>query len=169
MSSNLTSETVIAEVEKHLSEDLLRYDNVSGVLVIEVESKVINSIIKYLKSNATLKFSFLTLIGAVHYPSNENKELAVIYHLHSLENNFRLRIKTYLSIQNPEIDSIVDIFQGANWLERETFDFFGINFKNHPDLRRILNDESMDYFPMRKEYQLEDSTRLDKDDRFFGR
>ena len=64
---------------------------------------------------------------------------------------------------------MTDLFAGANWMERETYDFFGIEFVGHPDLRRILNEDSMDYFPMRKEYALEDATREDKDDRYFGR
>ena len=89
--------------------------------------------------------------------------------MHSLTNNFRIRIKTSLSIENPTISSIVAIHASANWMERETFDFYGIQFKGHPNLVRILNEDSMDYFPMRKEYHLEDETREDKDDRFFGR
>ncbi|MCX8487229.1 MAG: NADH-quinone oxidoreductase subunit C [Crocinitomicaceae bacterium] len=60
-------------------------------------------------------------------------------------------------------------FPGANWMERESYDFFGVEFIGHPDMRRILNEDSMDYFPMRKEYALEDDTREDKDDRYFGR
>jgi len=61
------------------------------------------------------------------------------------------------------------LFVGANWMERETFDFYGVNFKGHPNMKRILNEDSMDYHPMRKEYQLEDATREDKDDTYFGR
>jgi NADH:ubiquinone oxidoreductase subunit C len=68
-----------------------------------------------------------------------------------------------------QIATITDLFAGANWMERETYDFYGIEFTGHPDLRRILNMDDMDYFPMRKEYVLEDGTREDKDDRFFGR
>ena len=74
-----------------------------------------------------------------------------------------------MSLEQPEIKSIVDIYSGANWMERETFDFYGIQFVGHPNLTRILNEDSMDYYPMRKEFHLEDATREDKDDRFFGR
>ncbi|NBU48246.1 MAG: NADH-quinone oxidoreductase subunit C, partial [Flavobacteriales bacterium] len=98
-----------------------------------------------------------------------SEELCMVYHLHSWKHNQRIRVKANLSIENPEIDTITDLFTGANWLERETYDFFGVKFINHPNLRRILNEESMDYFPMRKECHLEDDTREDKDDRFFGR
>jgi NADH-quinone oxidoreductase subunit C len=78
-------------------------------------------------------------------------------------------LKVFLSKDNLEIDSLTSIYAGANWMERETYDFYGIAFKGHPNMSRILNEDSMDYFPMRKEYHLEDATREDKDDRFFGR
>jgi NADH-quinone oxidoreductase subunit C len=92
-----------------------------------------------------------------------------VYHLHNLEENYRLRVKAWLNISNPEIASATSIWKGANWMERETYDFFGVVFTGHPDLRRILNVDHMEVFPLRKEFPLEDSTREDKDDRFFGR
>jgi NADH-quinone oxidoreductase subunit C len=104
----------------------------------------------------------------IHYP-DQALPLGVVYHLHNLERNTRLRIKTFLPAANPEIASICDIFPAANWMERETFDFFGITFSNHPNLIRILNVEYLDYFPLRKEYPLEDPTREDKENKFFGR
>jgi NADH-quinone oxidoreductase subunit C len=70
---------------------------------------------------------------------------------------------------NPEVDSMTDLFLSSNWQERETYDFYGIEFKNHPDLKRILNMDEMVSFPMRKEFPLEDANRTDKDDRYFGR
>jgi NADH-quinone oxidoreductase subunit C len=129
----------------------------------------IHECIGFLKSNEALSFNYLTLLGAIHYPDKPSEELCMVYHLHSWKHNQRIRVKANLSIDNPEINTITDIFTGANWLERETYDFFGVRFINHPNLRRILNEDSMDYFPMRKEYHLEDDTREDKDDRFFGR
>jgi NADH-quinone oxidoreductase subunit C len=81
----------------------------------------------------------------------------------------RIRIKTFVAMANPRLASLTSLFPAANWMERETFDFYGILFEGHPNLKRILNVEYLDYFPMRKEYPLEDPTRHDKDDRFFGR
>jgi NADH-quinone oxidoreductase subunit C len=81
----------------------------------------------------------------------------------------RIRVTTFLKGENPEVSSIIDLFTSANWMERETWDFYGINFIGHPQLKRILNMDEMVSFPMRKEFPLEDSGRTDKDDRFFGR
>lgn len=116
-----------------------------------------------------LGFQFLTDITAIHYPEDKDRELCIVTHLHNLTENFRLRLKAYVSEQQPDTHSLTSVFSGANWMERETYDFFGINFLGHPDLRRILNVDEMDYFPMRKQYQMEDPTRLDKDDAMFGR
>jgi len=92
-----------------------------------------------------------------------------MYQLHSLENNWRVRLKIYLPEERPETQTITDIFAGANWMERETFDFFGVKFHGHPNLKRILNVEDMIIHPLRKEYPLEDQTREDKSDQMFGR
>jgi NADH-quinone oxidoreductase subunit C len=86
-----------------------------------------------------------------------------------MEANYRLRLKAYIPISNPKIKSVSGLFASANWQERQEYDFYGIEFEGHPDLRRILNMDDMDYFPMRKEYKLEDGTRDDKEDKFFGR
>ena len=92
-----------------------------------------------------------------------------MYQLHSLVNNWRIRLKIYLPEENPETPTLTTVFSAANWMERETYDFFGVNFVGHPNLKRILNVDEMDYFPMRKEFPMEESTRIDKDDEMFGR
>jgi NADH-quinone oxidoreductase subunit C len=83
--------------------------------------------------------------------------------------NTRVRIKTFFDINKPEIPTVTDLWISSNWMERETYDFFGVKFIGHPDLRRILNVDEMDIFPLRKEYPLEDQTREDKEDWNFGR
>jgi NADH-quinone oxidoreductase subunit C len=92
-----------------------------------------------------------------------------VYHLHNLTENVRLRLKIYTSIQAPQVFTATRLFSSANWMERETYDFYGVNFTGHPNLKRVLNVDEMDYFPLRKEYPLEDQTRIDKDDEMFGR
>jgi NADH-quinone oxidoreductase subunit C len=106
---------------------------------------------------------------AVNYPESANRELAVVYHLHNLVENTRLRFKVFTPVATPDVFTATQLFSSANWMERETYDFFGVNFVGHPNLKRILNVDEMDYFPLRKEYPLEDQTRIDKDDEMFGR
>ena len=140
------------------------------ILTFEVDSDSILEVMKYLKEDEILRFNFLTDVCGIHYPEYEtNRQLGVVYHMHNWVDGVRIRIKCFLPITNPEIDSVASLFLGANWQERETYDFYGINFKGHPQLKRILNMDEMTVFPMRKEYPLEDGGRTDKDDRFFGR
>lgn len=141
----------------------------SDMLTLHIAKDKIHDVIKWLKEDSSFQINFLTLLGGIHYPDNQGHELGVVYHLHSFVNNFRIRLKTFVPINHPNVLSIVDLYDSANWQERETFDFFGIIFEKHPNLIRILNEDDMDYHPMRKEYQLEDATRTDKDDRYFGR
>ena len=89
--------------------------------------------------------------------------------MHNWIEKKRIRIKCFLNGENPEIKTISNIFPCANWMEREAWDFYGINFIGHPQLKRILNMDEMISHPMRKEFPMEDSGRTDKDDRFFGR
>ncbi len=165
----LNNETVLERISAHFGDAILSSETPYDLLTLVVEPTRVHDLIKFLKEDEALQISFLTLLGGIHFPDNKGKELGVNYHLHSLIHNFRIRLKIYFSIENPEVDSIVDLYVGANWQERETYDFFGITFKGHPNMTRILNEDDMDYFPMRKEYHLEDATREDKDDRFFGR
>ena len=167
--SQLTNDSVLSRLQEQFGEAILSSETPYGLLTVEVPAEKAHDIIKWLKSDSVLKMSFLTLIGAVHYPDQHGRELCVNYHLHSLTHNVRLCIRAFLPIAEPNIATITDIYIGADWLERETYDFFGVNFIGHPNLTRILNEDSMDYFPMRKEYHLEDATREDKDDRYFGR
>lgn len=167
--SKLTNESVLARLQEQFGEAILAHETPYDLLTIEVPADKAHDIIKWLKADDVLKMSFLTLIGAVHYPEQAGRELCVNYHIHSLVHNVRLRIRAFLPIAQPDIATITDIYIGADWQERETYDFFGVNFVGHPNLVRILNEDDMDYFPMRKEYHLEDATREDKDDRYFGR
>jgi NADH-quinone oxidoreductase subunit C len=140
-----------------------------GMMVLTVDAKEILDILRFLQEDEEINMNFLTDICGIHEPDRPENELGVVYHLHNWTKNVRLRLKAYLPKENPQIASATPLFASANWMERETYDFYGINFLGHPDLRRILNVDDMDYFPMRKEYALEDGTRTDKDDRYFGR
>ncbi len=162
----MNNKTILDQLNNKFEASILFTEVPDGILTVTISSDSVKSVIEYLKKN--LGFNFLTDICGIHYPDKE-LSLGVIYHLHNFEENFRLRLKAYVSSNNPVISSMTGLFPAADWMERETFDFYGIIFKDHPNLKRILNVEYLDYFPMRKEYPLEDPTRHDKDDRFFGR
>lgn len=140
-----------------------------GMLTFEATAELNLKVLTFLFDDPDLKFRFLTDLCGIHDPSKTGKELGVIYHLHNLEDNVRIRLKIFVPVGKPDVYTATGLFRSANWQERETYDFFGINFVGHPNLKRILNVDEMDYFPMRKEYPLEDSTRIDKDDEMFGR
>ncbi|WP_207421947.1 NADH-quinone oxidoreductase subunit C [Desertivirga brevis] len=139
-----------------------------GLLTFETTKEYIQDILKFLKEDKELQFIFLTDITAIHYPEDQ-LSIVVVYHLHSFVNNVRVRIKVALPDVNPSIPTASNLWEGANWMERETYDFFGVNFEGHPNLVRILNVDDMTAFPMRKEFPLEDPNRVDKKDFFFGR
>lgn len=134
---------------------------------LTIKHEYIKEVLRFLKEDKTWNFFFLTDLTGIQ--TEDEKHLGVIYHLHNMISNQRVRIKTFFSIDNPEIPTVTDLWKTANWMERETYDFFGIIFKGHPDLRRILNPDEMDIFPLRKEFPVEDQTREDKDDSMFGR
>lgn len=150
-----------------IQSDEMLYD----IMTITTTKEELVGIMQYLKDEPVYQFQFLTTLCGMHFPhAPENMQMGMVYHLHSLVNNLRLRIKIFFADDNTiEIPTLTDLFPAANWMERETYDFYGIKFKGHPDLRRILNMDEMVSFPMRKEHPLEDATRDDKDDTMFGR
>ena len=165
----LTNEEVAQTILDQFGEAVDDFDDPYDLLTFSTSRDHIFLIIKYLKEHPVYQVGVLTDITAVHYPDSAGKEFCVVYHLHSLTNNFRLRIKVYLAANDVHVLTMIPLFVGANWMERETFDLFGIIFDGHPDLRRILNMEDMDYHPMLRQYPLEDDTREDKIDALFGR
>ena len=150
--------------------DVFNFQQERDIFSLEASADKITPLILFLKNDPELRFHFLTDLCGIHYPDNETeRQFAVVYHLHNWYENKRLKIKVFLNGEKPEIKSVSNIFLSSNWMERETFDFYGIDFIGHPQLKRILNMDEMLSHPMRKEFPLEDSGRTDKDDRFFGR
>src|SRR5678815_5566886 len=166
---SLTNERIKERLAEKFGDEISNFEEPYGMLTFEVPKDMNLKVMQFLYDDDELNFRFLTTLCAVHYPDNEGRELAMVYHLHNLTDNVRIRFKAYLDINKPDIFTATRIFEAANWLERETYDFYGVNFLGHPNLKRILIVDEMDYFPMRKEYPLEDSTRIDKDDEMFGR
>src|SRR3954469_17167618 len=166
---SLTNEGIQQALTEHFGEALTDWQEPYGMLTFTAPKDLNLKVLQFLFDSDVLRFRFLTDLQAVHYPNNKGAELAVVYHLHNLADNVRIRMKVFTDINQPDVFSATAIYRSANWMERETYDFFGVNFIGHPNLIRVLNVDEMDYFPMRKEYPLEDQTRVDKDDEMFGR
>jgi NADH-quinone oxidoreductase subunit C len=164
----LTNQAVLQKITARFGEAISVPSEPYGLLTFETDKNTIADLLKFLKEDKELAFIYLTDITGIHHPEKE-LSIGVIYHLHSLTNQVRVRIKVFLEGQHPTIPSAMSLWKGADWMERETYDFFGIVFEGHPDLRRILNVDDMEVFPMRREFPLEDPNRVDKKDYFFGR
>jgi len=137
-------------VEQKRSDCVISWDVKNGELNISVAPSNISSFVEFLRSDNRCKFSTLVDITGVDYP-DRIKRFDVVYHLLSMYQNHRIRLK--ISIRESEaVDSIVSVHPSANWFEREVFDMFGILFRDHPDLRRILTDYGFQGFPLRKDF-----------------
>lgn len=156
-------------LQQQFAEQVSHFEEPYGMLTFESPKELNLKVLQFLYDDQELRFQFLTDLTAVHYPDQKGRELAVVYHLHNLVDNIRIRYKVFTEIEKPDVYTATRLYASANWMERETYDFYGVNFVGHPDLRRILNVDEMNYFPMRKEFPLEDQTRIDKDDEMFGR
>lgn len=165
----LNNDNIRQRLSENFGDQLSGFEETYGMLTATLPAGMNLKVMQFLYDDEALKFRFLTDIAAVHYPARKGEELCVVYHLHNMVDNVRLRLKVYVPIDQPDVFTATKLFSGANWMERETYDYFGVNFVGHPDLRRILNVDEMDYFPMRKEYPMEDPSRVDKDDEMFGR
>ena len=121
-------------------------------LYINIDCKDLIDVLVFLKNNLSTKFKQLIDITAVDYP-DETQRFKLIYLLLSHEYNKRI-ILSYSINENELIPSITEIFPSANWMEREVFDMYGIKFKDHPDLRRILTDYEFEGYPLRKDFPI---------------
>ncbi len=121
-------------------------------LLIEIDENDLIDVVQFLKSNENCRFKQLIDIAGVDYPENE-KRFELVYLFLSHEHNLRIKVLIKFQINQP-INSLTKIFPSANWMEREVFDMYGIKFKNHPDLRRILTDYGFKGHPLRKDFPL---------------
>ena len=165
----LSNDFIKQKLTEKFGEQLTNFEEPYGMLTFEAPKDLNLKVLQALYDDEELAFRFLTDLTAVHYPAYKGRELAVVYHLHNLVENCRIRFKVFAPIEKPDVFSVTNLYESANWQEREAYDFYGVNFVGHPNLKRIQNIEEMDYFPLRKEYPLEDQTRIDKDDEMFGR
>jgi len=166
--SKPTIEDISNSLKEKFGENVISESKEYDFTVYTIKKESLFEIVKFLFEDSDFQFRYLTTMCGLHYP-DAPLPFGMMYQLHSLTNNIRIRFKAFTTKDDLEYASLTTIFSGANWMEREAYDFFGFRFKGHPNLKRILNVEDMDYFPMRKEYKVEDETRTDKDDTMFGR
>jgi len=125
-----------------------------GQVSIRIEPSRIVEICTFLRDDAETSFNYLSDLTCVHYPMRHEAPLEVVYNLYSIPRNERLRLKVSIT-ESSGVDSVTGVWPSANWMEREVYDLFGVNFKNHPDLRRILLPPDWEGHPLRKDYPLE--------------
>ena len=143
-------------LEKKINSELTTKINSSSInhnhIFLNIDEEDLLDVIIFLKTNSETKFKQLIDITAVDYPEREQR-FKIVYLLLSHENNQRIKVDFFIK-ENNSITSITSIFPSANWMEREVFDMYGINFTNHPDLRRILTDYGFEGHPLRKDFPL---------------
>lgn len=152
---------VIQKVQEQYPDAILDVADARGELTITVRKDGIYELMAFLKSDSELAYNFLADVTAVDYSVMEDvlmkydyARFMVVYHLLSTETKERLRVKVPIHEKELSIPSMASIWKVANWLERETYDMFGIDFENHPDLRRILMPDDYEGYPLRKDYPL---------------
>ena len=146
----------LESLEKLINSELTTKINSSSInhdeLKLKIDEEDLHSVILFLKNDTRTKFRQLIDITAVDYPERD-KRFKLIYFLLSHENNLRLNIEFEIK-ENYQVKSITSIFPSSNWMEREVFDMYGVHYKDHPDLRRILTDYNFSGHPLRKDFPL---------------
>ncbi len=143
-------ENILSTIEENckINDGFIKFEQIQ----ISINPDELISILEFLKDNDVCQFRQLTDIAGVDFPERQNR-FDIVYHFLSFKNNARIRVKIEIS-ENEAIQSITQIFPAANWFEREAFDMYGIQFTDHPDLRRILTDYGFEGYPLRKDFPL---------------
>ncbi|MDO8587350.1 MAG: NADH-quinone oxidoreductase subunit C [Armatimonadota bacterium] len=142
------SEIIESNIRNKFPDAVLESSTVDEVLTLKVDAARLPDICAYLKSSAELAFDYPADITAVDW----SDRLEMVYRLYSIAKKHKLTLKTDLDRENPVIGSVISVWKGADWQEREVFDLFGVKFTGHPDLRRILLPEEFEGYPLRKDY-----------------
>lgn len=139
------------ELKSLFADDIVEIEEFRKQLTLTIKKEGLKRVLKYLKEERG--FNHLQDLCGVDY-FGQTPRFSVVYHIYNIEERIGLRLKVFLSEESPEVDTITDLWSGGNWHERECFDMFGIRFKGHPDLRRILMPEDWNGHPLRKDYPL---------------
>ncbi|QQR97607.1 MAG: NADH-quinone oxidoreductase subunit C [Sphingobacteriales bacterium] len=163
-------ELIQQKINNSLPDAIIATEQAYDFSNIIIKKEYLKNVLQLLRTDTELNFHFLTTMCGTHFPDNSyEQEFGIMYQLHNMPKNWRIRIKAFMPKSDLNIQTVTDLWKTANWMERQEYDFFGFNFVGHPNLCRILNMDEMNYFPLRKEYPLEDLQRDDKDDKMFGR
>jgi NADH-quinone oxidoreductase subunit C len=154
MSSDAGSHAVVQRLREFNPEAVEDVQLFRGELTVRIRAVNLQQVCEFLRDDKGLSFQYLSDLTAVdHYPAEPRFE--TVYHLYSIENNQRLRLKVRLGGDDPRVDSMVQVWPAANAFEREVFDLFGIYFVGHPYLVRIVLPEDWEGHPLRKDYPVE--------------
>ncbi len=144
---------ILEKIKERFLDDVVETQELRGEFVAVVNKDIIAELMGFLKKDPALDFNMLMDLSAVDYSGlGQSPRFQVVYHLYSLKKNHRLRVKAGVDESDPEIDSLVRLWPIADWLEREVWDMFGIKFRGHPNLKRILMYEGFSGYPLRKDY-----------------
>ena len=146
-------EKTIEKLKQEFKESILDIIEFRGETTIKVKKEDIVKISKFLHDDPELSYDYLSDVVGVDYLGRKPR-FEVVYHLYSIKNNTRLRLKVGVDEKNAQVETVTTVWKSANWPERESYDLFGIKFKNHPDLRRILLPDEWKGHPLRKDYPL---------------
>ncbi len=152
--TDASSHELVQRLKRKFDGAVLDASEFIGQLSIRVEPDRIVEVCKFLRDDAEEKFNYLSDLTCVHYPLGPGRPLEIVYNLFSIARNERVRLKAGLA-EGQSIDSVTDVWPAANWMEREVYDLFGVTFRHHPDLRRILLPPDWEGHPLRKDYPLE--------------
>jgi len=155
---SLDLQTVIDSIKREFPDSVLDIKTFRGETSLLIKKERIREVCRYLKDD--LDFRFIADITSVDYLGVKTPRFEVVYYIHrfgpEFNENIRIRLRVEVPEEDPKVDSVVPVWSGANWLEREVYDMFGIEFVGHPDLRRILMPEDYEPFPLRKDFDVRD-------------
>ena len=152
--SDASDRPLVKELKNKFSDSIVVAQEFLGQLSIQVSGERIVEICEFLKTHAKTPFNYLSDLTCVHYPDRKEGPFEIVYNLFSIDTNERVRLKVQTT-DSRGVDSVTGVWPSANWLEREVFDLFGVQFMNHPDLRRLLLPPDWEGYPLRKDYPLE--------------
>src|SRR3989338_1654929 len=163
------NEQVIEKLKKELGKEILKTEEIARQTIIYVKPERIFEILKLLRDNSLCAFNYLQDITCLDYLNQGMAErFCIVYNLYSFNHNSSIRIKAFVSENNPKINSGSSLWASADWAEREVYDMYGIEFLNHPNLKRILMPDDYHGYPLRKDYPLQGRGERDNFPKYTG-